>query len=375
MSNSLPSQKKLISISQTAKFLGVSIDTVRRWDKSGVLQSERPDGKNRYFSLSDLEEHRSNQPLTISETAKKLNVSATTLRRLEARGILVPNRNNAGERVYDKKTLEKFLQSDYFRRKTHTGIDFSTDSNAPEKAKKIPQDPSKLTPNEQSGIGFFGSKAKDYPEEFEKPYTSINLYTRLNRLVRIPELFAVFVIFFLLVAIGATNITAAKSKYLQQSPASAVLSTTATYTPESSPSVLFLDQNTSTPCCTDEWLNDNFPTGTGPALPDNVSVNQSPATVSVEPDDKLNLEPADSSGKAPIGAVTVKIITVKISGKDAYVNIHQFPTTQSEPLARAHDGDTFKLVALDSGWYMVKISNGSYGFIDAEFAQEGEEES
>ncbi len=117
MGDSLPKQKKLIPISQAAKVLGVSIDTVRRWDKSGILHSKRPDGKNRYFSLSELEEYKLNQPLPISEVAGNLNISPTTLRRLEARGLIKPKRNNAGERVYDEDLLKNFLNSDYFLRK------------------------------------------------------------------------------------------------------------------------------------------------------------------------------------------------------------------------------------------------------------------
>lgn len=125
MSDSLPKQKKLIPISEAAKVLGVSIDTVRRWDKSDVLHSERPDGKNRYFSLDELEKHKLSQPLPISEVAKKLSISPTTLRRLEARGLIKPQRNNAGERVYDEDLLENFLKSDYFLRKKQLDEDIT----------------------------------------------------------------------------------------------------------------------------------------------------------------------------------------------------------------------------------------------------------
>lgn len=109
----LSKQIKLIPISEAAKILGVSIDTVRRWDKSGILHSERPDGKNRYFSQAELEKHKLGQPLPISETAKKLGISATTLRRLEARNLIKPIRNSAGERVYTKDSLNEFLNSHY----------------------------------------------------------------------------------------------------------------------------------------------------------------------------------------------------------------------------------------------------------------------
>src|SRR3989344_465058 len=117
MNNSLPKQKKLIPISEAAKTLGVSIDTVRRWDKTGILHSTRQGGKNRYFSPNELEKHKTDQPLPISEAATMLGISATTLRRLETRELLKPTRNRAGERVYSKDSLNSFLDSDYFLRK------------------------------------------------------------------------------------------------------------------------------------------------------------------------------------------------------------------------------------------------------------------
>ena len=113
MNSRLPKQIKLIPISEAAKILGVSIDTVRRWDKSGILHSERPDGKNRYFSQDELEKHKVGQPLPISEAAKELGISATTLRRLETRNLIKPIRNSAGERVYTKDSLNEFLNSHY----------------------------------------------------------------------------------------------------------------------------------------------------------------------------------------------------------------------------------------------------------------------
>lgn len=114
MNTIMPKQTKLIPISEAAKTLGVSIDTVRRWDKSGILHSERPDGKNRYFSQDELEKHKVGLSLSISEAAKKLNISTITLRRLEARDLIKPIRNRAGERVYTKDLLDEFLNSHYF---------------------------------------------------------------------------------------------------------------------------------------------------------------------------------------------------------------------------------------------------------------------
>jgi len=49
-------EEKLLSISEAAKFLGVSIDTLRRWDKSGKLIAIRKDGgTHRYYTQKDVE--------------------------------------------------------------------------------------------------------------------------------------------------------------------------------------------------------------------------------------------------------------------------------------------------------------------------------
>jgi len=51
--------EKLLSIGQTAKILGCSVDTLRRWDKSGrflAVRRSKKRGSHRYYRLSDLEE-------------------------------------------------------------------------------------------------------------------------------------------------------------------------------------------------------------------------------------------------------------------------------------------------------------------------------
>ena len=48
--------EKLLSITQAAEILGVSLDTLRRWDKSGKLTAIRKDGgTHRYYREKDLE--------------------------------------------------------------------------------------------------------------------------------------------------------------------------------------------------------------------------------------------------------------------------------------------------------------------------------
>lgn len=46
---------KGLTIGEAAKQLGISIDTLRRWDKSGKLPAKKSEGGHRYYSLADLE--------------------------------------------------------------------------------------------------------------------------------------------------------------------------------------------------------------------------------------------------------------------------------------------------------------------------------
>ena len=185
MDYSLPKEKKLISISEAAKMLGVSIDTIRRWDKSGILQSSRPDGKNRYFSIDELEKVKLSKPYSISDVAKYLNLSQSTLRRLEARGLIKPDRNSNGERTYNQESLEKFLQSEYFLRR-----------------KKI--------------------QAQGEQEEKEKKPRQETIHrekvvdSNLKPLQRIPEFLAAVVVFLLLLTLGIRNIPTPSSSVLSE---------------------------------------------------------------------------------------------------------------------------------------------------------------
>jgi len=49
--------RELITISEAAKLLGVSIDTLRRWDEKGQLKSVRSEGGHRYYSKEQIENY------------------------------------------------------------------------------------------------------------------------------------------------------------------------------------------------------------------------------------------------------------------------------------------------------------------------------
>ena len=117
MADILPEQNNLIHISEAARLLGVSLDTLRRWDKAGNLHSIRNAGNARYFSKEEISNLIKNRHLSVGEAAKEFGISASTLRRLEKRGIISSERDKNGERFYTPEKLRSYLQSDYFLNK------------------------------------------------------------------------------------------------------------------------------------------------------------------------------------------------------------------------------------------------------------------
>lgn len=51
-------EEERLTIGEAAKYLQVSIDTLRRWDASGKLRAGRSAGRHRYYLLSDLKRFR-----------------------------------------------------------------------------------------------------------------------------------------------------------------------------------------------------------------------------------------------------------------------------------------------------------------------------
>ncbi len=103
--------REYVTVSDAASILGVSIDTIRRWEKAGKLHAKRLDGKNRYFPKDELERLKAVQPLSTTEVAKLLKVSPATVRRLEHQGLLLPARNEHGKRLYDRDSVENYLNA------------------------------------------------------------------------------------------------------------------------------------------------------------------------------------------------------------------------------------------------------------------------
>ena len=112
MSDNLPSPKRTIPVSKAASYLGVSAETLRRWDRKGSLKPFRTKGGQRRYSIVDLEAYKSGErrlgsKLSISQAADQLGVHPETLRRWERGGAIQPERTDGGQRRYTLKSLEQ----------------------------------------------------------------------------------------------------------------------------------------------------------------------------------------------------------------------------------------------------------------------------
>ncbi len=101
-----------LSIGQAAEFLDVSIDTLRRWEEKGKITSERLDGKNRSFLVSDLEKLKFGDRLNIKDASERLNISQSTLRRLADEGKIKSQVAENGYREFKVSDLEEFVALD-----------------------------------------------------------------------------------------------------------------------------------------------------------------------------------------------------------------------------------------------------------------------
>ncbi|MGE5041345.1 MAG: MerR family DNA-binding transcriptional regulator, partial [Candidatus Levyibacteriota bacterium] len=166
MTKNLPDKKNFLSISKAAKYLGVSIDTIRRWDAKGKLKGTRLDGKNRYFTKEDLSQFKKEQPLPISEAAKMLSVSISTLRRFDESGLIVAQRDSKGARVYPVKELKEFLKSGAKIRKASSILQANAPVFVPDVEEKV-QDISSPAQNIQVLSGIKQAAVEEVVKETE----------------------------------------------------------------------------------------------------------------------------------------------------------------------------------------------------------------
>lgn len=63
-----PDAQPPLPIGDVARLLGVSVETVRRWDRSGQIKSTRTPGGQRRFPVSEVNRLRAQSPATSEET-------------------------------------------------------------------------------------------------------------------------------------------------------------------------------------------------------------------------------------------------------------------------------------------------------------------
>ncbi len=112
------STKAILTVTEAAKILKVSADTLRNWEKAGKLIPERTKGGARRYQLSVLQSLlkekaplSEKQPtlrrgmISITKAAKIVGVSADTLRNWEKKGLISADRTDGGARRYSKSQL------------------------------------------------------------------------------------------------------------------------------------------------------------------------------------------------------------------------------------------------------------------------------
>ncbi|PIT98096.1 MAG: hypothetical protein COT71_02725, partial [Candidatus Andersenbacteria bacterium CG10_big_fil_rev_8_21_14_0_10_54_11] len=167
-----PSEEKLVRIKRAAEFLGVSIDTVRRWEKKGKVYAIRTAGGQRLFDLNDLRQIKRSLGLSISQAAELLGISVSSLRRYEKDGLITPGRNEIGERVYTKQQLQH-LSDKRAGKTSHRPVERSHVKSGRRSDGKVPSPTGKatiataLTLPHQAAASLFEKKR----EETERSYT------------------------------------------------------------------------------------------------------------------------------------------------------------------------------------------------------------
>ncbi|KKU20460.1 MAG: BclA protein, partial [Candidatus Nomurabacteria bacterium GW2011_GWA1_46_11] len=164
-----------LSIGEAAKYLGISIDTLRRREKNGNITSVRLDGKNRYFLISDLAKAKWGEILDIQSAADRLNISPSGLRRLADSGVVPSSRTASGYRQFKLSDLEQYYTSQ------KTGTPQNTKKEHPETIQPLTND-FYLTAND------FDDKIEHVPRP---PHQSSHLFSRILRVAFVAPLFLV----------------------------------------------------------------------------------------------------------------------------------------------------------------------------------------
>lgn len=327
MNNNLPNQINYLPISEAAKFLGVSQDTLRRWDKTGVIKSKRLDGKNRYFALGDLKKNISSRPLSISEVSKKFNISSTTLRRLEARGLIKPLRSKAGVRGFDSATIEAFIKSSYYQRKQ---LSLKKPKTVSKKAHilKLAPPSTETQPKKKEAT----NQASD-----QAPKLDLNHFLAMSSAS-----------FILLVVVGLGNVFLFKTQNYEMLPLPMVLGEKFTAPLEAPVSQSIEPEETSS-----------------------IQTQQVQIEEPKSPLEKYiaeSLEMANDKKQQRLLASNF-LRLVEIASPSATIDIRREPNYLSPVVGTALGGEVFEFMSFDTGWIQLKLHESTQsGYIQEKYA-------
>ena len=78
---------------------------------------------------------------------------------------------------------------------------------------------------------------------------------------------------------------------------------------------------------------------------------------------------ADNSQEQTEKQEEVNIVVITITDGSETVNIRSQPTTKSEILGKAKDGESFELVSEKPRWYEIKFNNETNAYVSTRYAQ------
>jgi excisionase family DNA binding protein len=103
----------MLAIGVVAERFGVSLETIRRWAKAGLLSEYRPDGNSRVFLSLEVEELAKKKPLTARAAAQHLGVSLVQLKQLEDAGIIKSAGKGLTTRIFTTTELTAAREGDH----------------------------------------------------------------------------------------------------------------------------------------------------------------------------------------------------------------------------------------------------------------------
>jgi DNA-binding transcriptional MerR regulator len=289
-----------------------------------LIKSKRLDGKNRYFSSEDLKRNKTNRPLSISEVSKKLNISPTTLRRLESRGVITPSRNKAGERIFDSSTIETFLKSEYFQRKKNTIRKQKPLPKKEEPVSQVLKEDTKSEPNSD-----LSSEQKTRP--FLANFVAISTAT-----------------FLLLLTVGLGNIFLFKTQNYEVLPLSMVLGEKITATtPLSIPAPIETEHEQTSSM-------------------EQVQIQEPETALEKYLAQSLKMINEEKEYKKSFNSDYLRLVEI---ATDSGV-IRQQPDILSPIVGSPSTGEVFQFLSFDSGWVGLKLHESTQsGFIQEQYVQ------